>query len=34
MSIATLSATLLENLLASNGVIRASEGTIRADQGF
>ena len=30
----TLGANLLGNLLAGKGVIRVSEGTIRADQDF
>ena len=34
MLISTLVASLLENLLACKGVIRAGEGTIKASQDF
>ena len=34
MSLGTLGASLLRNLLTGKGTIRAGEGTIRAGQGF
>ena len=34
MLLGTLGASLLGNLLTGKGTIRASEGTVRADQNF
>ena len=34
MSLGTLGASLLGNLLTGKGIVRAGEGTIRTGQGF